>query len=143
MTSQNVLQIALVTGAACLFIGFIGCSLFDLYRKGGQRDLEKWLDAEVEQGIELLRRIESHSCAKLTINGQEVANIATINFNVSSNGTGSGAIGDPGHVDDRPASSFRGNCHDNGLNHRYGVMNSQGEVKRLCIYCGHPDGSAA
>lgn len=58
MTSQNVLQIALVTGAACLFIGYIGCSLFDLYRKGGQRDLEFWLDAEVEQGIKLLNENE-------------------------------------------------------------------------------------
>lgn len=64
MTSQNVLQIALVTGAACLFIGYIGCSFFDLYREGGTRYLKSELRAEVELNVKLLEennRLDEYS----------------------------------------------------------------------------------
>ncbi len=139
MTSQNVLQTALVAGAACLFFGYIGCSLFDLYRKGGQRDLENWLDAEVDVNVGLLNHIEDIELA-LKNERQTTEELRTLIQNLSSDGTGEGERVS-GPVNTALPSSSEWNCEEQG--HRFVTTNVNGEVARVCMHCPANGGSAA
>ena len=60
--TQNAVQIALVTWSFGLWLGHVGTLLFDRYRKGGERDLQNWVDAEVEQNVKLLKENETLRC---------------------------------------------------------------------------------
>lgn len=159
---MTTLQIAIITGAGCLWLGYIGCSLFDLYRKGGQRDLENWLDAEVEQNVKLLQEIEDRENSDFpTAGAQEGAGVESGHVDTpapSSSVVGyscpqckTSGIGLP----DTFRCDFDGtpwdigyrepkvawNCEERG--HRYVTTNINGNLTRACMHCPHDGGSAA
>lgn len=108
----TTLQISFISGSAGLWLGYIGCSFFDLYRKGGQRDLENWLDEEIELNIELLKQV-----------------------NDLTEGAREGASDNPGHVD-ALASSPAWLCDKRG--HRFIEKVIDGLVVAVCRHCDLP-----
>lgn len=154
---MTTLQIAIITGAGFLYIGYVGCSLFDLYRKGGQRDLENWLDEEVDLNVGLLNHIEDVELAlknerKITEALRESLSKESEPLYVRleswscaacrKSGTGipeticCDSCGEPWDVRYK-----KWNCAL--LGHHFGVTNSDGEAKRRCIHCDLDGGSAA
>lgn len=140
MTPQHIILAVVAASCASALAMFYWCE----FGKGGIRDLANWLDAEVEQGVKLLKENEklrkvASRYEKLLIEHRDLC--AVFHPELSTAGNQEGASGHPGHVDTLASSSLW-NCAE--LGHRYvTATNINGEATWKCLYCPQDGGSAA